>query len=142
MENTVVNKMIQDCRIGMDKRRPVIWIKTSEMELVRRIVKSEQLVPNLRNTFKNGWAPLFEAENDRLIWGELSGNHNIKFASVEELKKYFNTSSIKPYIASVLKCSAFFALGPNDLSITPNLSCFKNIGVNVKIAFAILSTYF
>ena len=85
MENTVVNKMIQDCRIGMDKRRPVIWIKTSEMELVRRIVKSEQLVPNLRNTFKNGWAPLFEAENDRLIWGELSGNHNIKFASVEAL---------------------------------------------------------
>lgn len=89
----VLEQMIHDCRTGLNKRMPIVWIKTSEIEIVRRIVGSECFMSILRNS-ENGWELVSEREAQR-AWRGVDQNGNVSFLDAQELMKYFTEDKIK-----------------------------------------------
>ncbi len=89
----VLEQMIHDCQTGLNKRMPIVWIKTSEIEIVRRIVGSECFTSILRNS-ADGWELVSEKEAQR-AWHSADKNGNILFLDAQELMKYFTEDKIK-----------------------------------------------
>ena len=83
----VIERMIRDCREGLNKRKPIIWIKTSEIEIVRRIVSSECFTSISRHS-ANGWELVSEKET-RNAWRGIEKDGNVKFLHQANLSQFF-----------------------------------------------------
>ena len=82
----VIERMIRDCREGLNKRKPIIWIKTSEIEIVRRIVSSECFTSISRHS-ANGWELVSEKET-RNAWRGIEKDGNVKFLQQANLSQF------------------------------------------------------
>lgn len=90
-KGTVVGRMLRECRIGLAKRYPILWLRTDELSVVREILKSERLCTRLELCGEAGeeyLLPARPAGELREITSSLGGGCNFVHTTAEELLSF------------------------------------------------------
>lgn len=107
---TVIDKMSEECRVAaVEMRKPIIWIKTSHLEIVTRIVMREELLP-LFSVGKNYSCKSMEnsVKNYQPVWAGIARHAcNLRVMSFNEMYTHFSAEeedeNHKDLSASVIK---------------------------------------
>ena len=90
---TVIDKMSEECRIAaVEKRMPIIWLKTSHLELVTRIVMREELLPLLNIDLQYSCKPMKNTvESYQPVWTGINERFcNLRVMSFKDIYTHFS----------------------------------------------------